>query len=148
MKIEYHPIGRFHTSLSPQTGAPRQGILEPGSEGTIEIFEQYRDALADLDNYDYIIVIYHLHLSTTWHTPVRPPASERTFGLFATRSPNRPNPIGFAVVKLREIKNARLHVSGVDAFDGSPVLDIKAWMPSLDCPPHSSNRDVEKEIGL
>ncbi len=148
MKIEYRPIGKFHTSFTPQTGAPRQGILQPGSVGTIEIFGEYSGALRDLDNYEYIIVIYHMHLSGKWHTPVRPPASKRSFGLFATRSPNRPNPIGIAVIKLNRMEGMILHVSGIDAFDGTPVLDIKPWIPSIDCPPHRSVRDIEEDIGL
>lgn len=148
MKTEYCPIGKFHTPCTPGTGAPRQGLLRPGIEGIIEIFEEYSGALRDLDDYEYIIVLYHMHLSGKWHSPVRPPASKRSFGLFATRSPNRPNPIGFAIIKLNRMEGRMLHVSGIDAFDGTPVLDIKPWIPSIDCPPHRSVRDTEKDIGL
>ena len=148
MKIEYQPIGKFCTGLTPQTGAPRQGILQPEIEGTIEISGEYSDALRDLGNYEYIIVIYHMHLSGYWHSIVRPPGSKRSFGLFATRSPNRPNPIGMSVIKLNGIEGTTLHVSGIDAFDGTPVLDIKPWLPSIDCPPGITNPDIEKELGL
>ena len=148
MNIEYQPIGEFHTNLTPQTGAPRQGILQPENKGTIEIYKEYYEALEDLEQYEYIIVIYHMHMSGGWHSPVRPPGSKRTFGLFATRSPNRPNPIGFAVIKLNGTEGAILHVSGIDAFDGTPVLDIKPWLPSIDCPLHENVIDSEKEIGL
>lgn len=148
VKIEYQPIGKFCTGLTPQTGAPRQGILQPENKGTIEVFKEYTDALRDLENHEYIIVIYHMHLSGKWHTPVRPPASKRSFGLFATRSPNRPNPVGMSVIKLNGIDGTTLHVSGIDAFDGTPVLDIKPWLTSIDCPPEKANPDIEKEIGL
>ncbi len=148
MTIEYHPIGEFHTNLTPQTGAPRQGTLEPENKGIIEIYNQYQDALQDLDRCEYIIVLYHMHMSKKWHPIVRPPGSNRNFGLFATRSPNRPNSIGFAVIKLDKIEGVNIHVCGIDAYDGTPVLDIKPWFPSIDCPKNDHNPKIEKEIGL
>ena len=146
--INYKPIGEFHTVLTAQTGAPRQGILQPDNEGTIEIYKEYYDALQDLGQYEYIIVLYHMHKSKKWHSFVRPPGSKRSFGLFATRSPNRPNPIGFSVIKLNGIEGTVLQVSGIDAFDGTPVLDIKPWLPSIDCPSHENHLKIEKELGL
>ncbi|MBA7521736.1 tRNA (adenine(37)-N6)-methyltransferase [subsurface metagenome] len=148
MKIEYQPIGKFHTDLTKQTGAPRQGILQPENKGTIEIYEEYREALGDLGQYEYIIVMYHMHMSKKWHFHVRPPGSERSLGLFVTRSPNRPNPIGFAVIKLNGIRGTTLNVSGIDAFDGTPVLDIKPWLPSIDCPSDKTALEIKKEMGL
>ena len=148
MTIEYQPIGKFHSTLTPQTGAPRQGILQPENKGSIEIFEEYAEALRDLGKYEYIIVIYHMHISGEWHSDVRPPGSKRSFGLFATRSPNRPNPIGIGVIKLNGIDGTTLHVSGIDAFDGTPVLDIKPWIPSIDCPSNKTIPEIEKDLGL
>ena len=148
MKIVYHPIGLFHTELTPQTGAPRQGILQPENKGTIEVYPEYQEALLNLEKFEYIIVIYHMHLSKGWHTPVRPPHSSQAFGLFATRSPNRPNPIGLSVIKLEKIEGNILHVSGIDAYDKTPVLDIKPWLPSIDCPGWKTNLDIEGKLGL
>jgi tRNA-Thr(GGU) m(6)t(6)A37 methyltransferase TsaA len=148
MKIVYHPIGLFHTELTPQTGAPRQGILQPENKGTIEVYPEYREALWDLEKFEYIIVIYHMHLSKGWHTPVRPPRSSHSFGLFATRSPNRPNSIGLSVIKLEKVEGNILHVSGIDAFNKTPVLDIKPWIPSIDCPGAKVNLDIEEKLGL
>ena len=148
MKIVYHPIGLFHTELTPQTGAPRQGILQPENKGTIEVYPEYQDALRDVEKYEFIIVIYHMHLSKGWHTPVRPPRSSRPFGLFSTRSPKRPNPVGLSVIKLEKVKGNILHVSGIDAFDKTPVLDIKPWIPSIDCPGWKINLDIEEKLGL
>jgi len=147
-KIVYHPIGIFHTELTPQTKAPRQGILQPENKGTIEVYPEYQEALRDLEKYEYIIVIYHMHLSKGWHTPVRPPSSSHTFGLFATRSSNRPNSIGFSVIKLKKVEGNILHVRGIDAFDKTPVLDIKPWLPSVDCPGSKINMDIEEKLGL
>jgi tRNA-Thr(GGU) m(6)t(6)A37 methyltransferase TsaA len=148
MIIEYHPVGEFHSSLTPQTGAPRQGTLQPENEATIEVYEDYAGALKDLGKYEYIIVLYHLHMSRNWHSDVRPPGSKKAMGLFATRSPNRPNPIGFGVIKLKGMDGTTLYVSGIDAFDGTPVLDIKPWIPSIDCPPHNTSPEIETDLGL
>jgi tRNA-Thr(GGU) m(6)t(6)A37 methyltransferase TsaA len=148
VKIVYHPIGIFHTELTPQTGAPRQGILQPENKGTIEVYPEYQEALLNLEKFEYIIVIYHMHLSKGWHTPVRPPSSTRAFGLFATRSPNRPNSIGLSVIKLEKVEGNILHVRGIDTFNKTPLLDIKPWLPSIDCPGAKINLDIEKEIGL
>ena len=148
MTIEYHPIGVFHTDLTPLTGAPRQGILQPENKGIIEIFEEYSDALHELEDFEFIIVLYHMHLSGGWHSIVRPPNSKKSFGLFATRSPNRPNPIGLSVIRLEKIEKNKLYVSGVDAYEGTPVLDIKPWIPSVDCPEHKNHIGIEKDLGL
>lgn len=148
MTIEYHPIGEFRTDLSKETGAPRQGALAPKNRGVIEVFPEFQDCLKDLDQCVYIIVLYHLHLSRQWHADVRPPGSNRVLGLFATRTPNRPNPIGLTVTRLHHIEDGRIHVSGVDAFNGTPVLDIKPWLPSIDCPDQPPSAGTEKSVGL
>ena len=148
MKIVYHSIGIFHTELTPQTRAPRQGILQPENKGTIEVYPEYQEALWNLEKFEYIIVIYHMHLSKGWHTPVRPPRSTHAFGLFATRSPNRPNSIGLSVIKLEKVEGNILHVSGIDAFNKTPVLDIKPWIPCIDCPGTKINLDIEEKLGL
>jgi len=148
MAIEYHPIGEFITELSPETGAPRQGALTPENKGIIRVDPEYREALRDLNSCSHIIVLYHMHLSKRWNTLVRPPGSEKEMGLFATRSPNRPNSIGFAVVKLDRVEGLDIHVSGVDAYNGTPVLDIKPWIPSLDCPETEEPSTIEKKVGL
>ncbi|MBN2610545.1 MAG: tRNA (N6-threonylcarbamoyladenosine(37)-N6)-methyltransferase TrmO [Bacteroidales bacterium] len=147
--LEYMPIGIFHTVYTPQTGAPRQGILLPETKGTIEIFTKYRGALTTLDLFEYIIVLYHFSEVERWEPVVNPPAAshEHNFGLFSTRSPKRPNPIGLSIVKLEYIDNGVLHVSGIDAFDGTPVLDIKPYLPSVDCPQSVQNELMEKVLG-
>ena len=148
MKIIYHPIGICHTELTPQTGAPRQGTLQPENKGTIEVYPEYHEALRDLEKFEYIIVIYHLHLSKVWYTPARPPSSSQSFGLFSTRSPKRPNSIGFNVTKLEKIEGNILHVRGIDMYNKTPVLDIKPWLSSIDCPGLKMNLDIEEKLGL
>jgi len=148
-KITYSPIGVFHTNYTPETGAPRQGILMPETKGEIEIFPPYRSALKTLDLFEYIIVLYHFNRVVHWEPTVNPPASthEHNFGLFSTRSPKRPNPIGLSIVKLEKIENGILYISGIDAFDETPVLDIKPYLPSIDCIKSSRNECIEKELG-
>jgi len=85
-----------------------------------------------------------MHLSKGWHTPVRPPRSSRPFELFATRSPNRPNSIGISVIKLKKVEGNILHVRGIDAFDKTPVPDIKPLLPSINCPGGKINLDIEE----
>lgn len=147
--IQYRPIGQFHTAFNTSTGAPRQGILLPETKGAIEIYPEYQSALKDLNLFEYIIVLFHFSEVEQWDSTVNPPASnqEHNFGLFATRSPKRPNPIGLSIVKLESIHNGKLIISGVDAFDGTPVLDIKPYLPSVDCIKSVQNELVEKELG-
>ena len=148
-EITYRPIGVFHTPYTPKTGAPRQGILIPEAKGTIEIFPIYKSALTTLGLFEYIIVLYHFNEVEKWEPTVYPPAAnhEHNFGLFSTRSPKRPNPIGLSIVKLEKITDGVLYVSGIDAFDGTPVLDIKPYLPSVDCPKSLVNELMEKELG-
>lgn len=147
-KIVYEPIGTFHTSYNSNTGAPRQGRFKPEGEGTIELLSAYHEALNGLEDYEYILVFYHLHLVNSWDTMVTPPGSAKEFGLFATRTPRRPNPIGFSVIKLNKIKNGVLHVSGIDAYDGTPVLDIKPYIPIIDCIEHKRDEKIEQKLGI
>ncbi|MEN8226249.1 MAG: TrmO family methyltransferase, partial [Bacteroidota bacterium] len=83
--IQYHPIGKFHTSYNTETGAPRQGILLPDTKGSIEIYPEYQSALKDLNLFEYIIVLFHFSEVEKWDPTVNPPASthEHNFGLFA-----------------------------------------------------------------
>jgi len=147
--IEYTPIGHFESEYSPETGAPRQGILFPESEARIVIYDEYQAGLQTLSLFEYIIVIYHFSLTESWDSTVNPPAANHlhNFGVFSTRSPKRPNPIGFSVIKLDKIKDGVLYVSGTDAFDGTPVLDIKPYLPSIDKVESIQNSLIELELG-
>lgn len=148
-KILFSPIGMIHSPYSPDTGAPRQGALRPDEPSTIEIFEPYRDALQTLDEFEYIMVFFYFDKVKSWDSIVVPPGAtgEHQFGLFSTRSPKRPNPIGFSLVKLDRIEKGTLYVRGVDAFEGTLVLDIKPYLPSVDCVKSSINSAVEEELG-
>ncbi len=143
----FTPIGEFHSPLTPQTGAPRQGRFEPDIQATIEIDKQYEACLEGIEQFDYIIVLFVFDRSHGWHAKVTPPGAPKSRGLFSTRSPNRPCPIGMTIVKLEKREKNILHVSGVDAFDKTPVLDIKPYVASIDCFPNAG-KEVEKELGI
>lgn len=130
---ELKPIGKLHTPYKDQK-PPRQAIYATEGEFMIELFPEYVEGLMRLEEHEYIIVLYHadrpvrdVSLTVAAHTP-----DGKARGLFASRSPVRPNPINLCVVKLNRIEGPFLHTSGLDALDGSPLLDIKPYVPKLD----------------
>ena len=145
--VRYEPIGVFHTDFTPETGAPWQSLLRPETRATIEIYEPYRAALETLAEFEYIWVLYHFDRVETWEPTVRPPGSHHEFGLFATRIPKRPCPIGLSLIKLERIEDGTLFLSGIDTFEGTPVLDIKPYLPSVDSVKSEINEAVEVELG-
>jgi len=149
-KITYHPIGMIHSQYTSETGAPRQGMLEPDMPVRVELFNTYKTALVGLEKYDYIWLIYHFDRVKDWDSDVRPPHSnpEQSFGLFATRTPRRPNPLGLCLVKLDSIHDGTLYIRGIDAYNGTPVIDIKPYLPSIDQVNSHINKDNESDLGL
>jgi tRNA-Thr(GGU) m(6)t(6)A37 methyltransferase TsaA len=132
MKIEYQPIGFVRSPHETARGTPIQPSRARGIEGTVEIEETYVEGLADLDGFSHIILICHLHKASAFKLKVVPYLDTVPRGLFATRAPSRPNPIGLSVVRLLEIDGSRLLIEGVDLLDGTPVLDIKPCIPEFD----------------
>lgn len=100
--------------------------------GTIEIYPQYAEGLRDIEGFSHIILLYHFHLAKAGPLLVKPFLDDQTRGVFATRSPSRPNPIGLSTVQLTRIEGNILHIKGVDILDGTPVLDIKPYLPQFD----------------
>ncbi|MCD6461332.1 MAG: tRNA (N6-threonylcarbamoyladenosine(37)-N6)-methyltransferase TrmO [Thermoplasmata archaeon] len=130
--IIYRPIGVIHTPLKNQKGSPIQSAVSGGIRGWVEVFPPYVPGLKDLEGFSHIILVYHFHRSEGWNAEVRPYLDEEIRGVFATRAPRRPNPIGISVVRLLEREESVLHVGGVDMLDGSPLLDIKPYVPHFD----------------
>ncbi|HSH52255.1 MAG TPA: tRNA (N6-threonylcarbamoyladenosine(37)-N6)-methyltransferase TrmO [Bacteroidales bacterium] len=145
--IEYKPIGFFSSKYTLKTGAPRQGVLKPKTKGVIIIDTVYTDALSWLNEFEYIWVITHFHEAKGWDSIVIPPESDHEFGLFATRSPRRPNPIGLSLIKMDTIVNNKIYVSGIDIFDKTPILDIKPFLPSVDYVVSKKNMMAEIFLG-
>ena len=145
--IVYKPIGFFSSEYTLKTGAPRQGILKPKTKGIITLDTIYTKGLSCLDDFEYIWVISHFHEAKGWDNIVTPPASDHKYGLFATRSPRRPNPIGFSLIKIDTIIVNKIYVSGVDLFDNTPILDIKPFLPSIDYIVSEKNMIAEIYLG-
>jgi tRNA-Thr(GGU) m(6)t(6)A37 methyltransferase TsaA len=132
MKIEYRPIGVVHSPHETANGTPIQPSSARGIEGSVEIDEEYAEGLSDLDGFSHIILICHLHEAAGFNLKVVPHLDTELRGLFATRSPSRPNPIGLSVVRLLGIDGRSLRIEGVDLLDGTPVLDIKPYIREFD----------------
>jgi tRNA (adenine37-N6)-methyltransferase len=130
--IIFHPIGIIHTPFSSHDDMPIQGIGGKGIKATIEIFPEFTAGLKDLDGFSHIILLYHLHLVEKSELIVKPFLDDKERGIFATRSPVRPNPIGMTTVRLIEIIDNRLIIEDVDMIDQSPLLDIKPCLPVID----------------
>ncbi|MEW6521541.1 MAG: tRNA (N6-threonylcarbamoyladenosine(37)-N6)-methyltransferase TrmO [Thermodesulfobacteriota bacterium] len=132
MKIEFQPIGIIHTPFTELAGMPIQPAGAAGVQGTVEVFAQYRDGLQDLDGFSHIMLLYHLHRSHGFSLRVIPFLDTSLRGVFATRAPRRPNPIGLSVVVLQRVEEGVLYVENVDILNGTPLLDIKPYVPVFD----------------
>ncbi|WP_394837348.1 tRNA (N6-threonylcarbamoyladenosine(37)-N6)-methyltransferase TrmO [Pendulispora rubella] len=129
------PIGVLRTPFKEKMHAPRQAVIARDVPGTIELLPEYEHALTDLEGIDRLWVLFWFHMAEGWRPKVLPPRSERRRGLFATRSPHRPNPIGLSCVRLVRAEGLILHILDVDMVDETPVLDIKPYVPYADAFP-------------
>ena len=129
MEIVYRPIGIIHTPFKEH--APIQPLYSD-ARGVVEVFDEYKEGLKDLETFSHIILVYHFHLSKGYRLEAKPYLDDEPKGIFAIRSPNRPNGIGISTVALERIEGAKLHVLHVDMLDGTPLLDIKPYVPEFD----------------
>lgn len=131
-EIRYKPIGTIHSSFKEPEGTPIQPTGAKGINGTVEVFPEYAEGLKDVEGFSHIILIFHFHLSRRAPLKVKPYMDNEMRGVFATRSPSRPNPIGISVVRLIGIEDNILHIQDVDIVNGTPLLDIKPHVPEFD----------------
>ena len=136
--MNFKPIGIVHSPFKEAVGTPIQPKAGKGIEGSVEVFAEFADGLADLDGFSHVILICHFHLAHDYKLKVIPYMDDQKRGVFATRAPSRPNPIGISVVRLYSIENNILHVKNIDIIDGTPLLDIKPYVPEFD-----SNKDIK-----
>ena len=132
MKIEFAPIGVIHSPFKEPENMPIQPTGADGARGTVEIFEPFRPGLDDLDGFSHIILLYHFHRSRFCKLKVVPFLDTEAHGVFATRAPARPNMIGLSIVALDKIEDGVLAIGDVDILDGTPLLDIKPYIPAFD----------------
>jgi tRNA-Thr(GGU) m(6)t(6)A37 methyltransferase TsaA len=130
--IVLSPIGVIRTPFAVATGAPIQSSAADDVEGTIELFPEYAAGLQDIEGFERLWLMYFFDRASTPQLTVRPYLDNMEHGIFATRSPARPNRIGLSSVRLLRIEQNRLHVAGVDMLDGTPLLDIKPYVPDFD----------------
>ena len=157
MSHSYSPIGFIRTCFTEKFGVPRQSMMIPEATGVLKLNADplYRQALNHLEEFSHvwIVFVFHQHVKKDWRPTIRPPrvGGPRRVGVFASRSPHRPNPIGMSAVKLERIDldapgGIELHLSGVDFMDGTPVLDIKPYLPFADIIPEASSGWAGGEI--
>ena len=137
-EISFRAIGIIHSPFKEPKGTPIQARGARDVPGTAVVFEPYQEGLKDLDGFSHVILIYHFHLATAGPLIAKPFLDQESHGIFAIRAPSRPNPIGISVVRLCGIDGGRLHLKDVDIVDGTPLLDIKPYVPDFDV------RTVEK----
>jgi tRNA-Thr(GGU) m(6)t(6)A37 methyltransferase TsaA len=128
--VTYRPIGVIHTPFTSKTQAPRQPYLGKGVAGSVVLDPQFRDGLKGLERYTHVVLVFHLHMSRGYSLEVCPPGQKELRGVFASRAPHRPNPIGISVVRLVKVDGCTLHVEDLDILDGTPLLDIKPHIPA------------------
>jgi tRNA (adenine37-N6)-methyltransferase len=126
------PIGLIRTPFKKLENMPIQPSGAAGIRGTVELFLEFAEGLKDLDGFSHLILLYHFHESRGYKLTVTPFLDSKPRGLFATRAPKRPNPIGISIVRLIQIRGCTLDIENVDILDATPLLDIKPYVPEFD----------------
>jgi tRNA-Thr(GGU) m(6)t(6)A37 methyltransferase TsaA len=130
--VTYTPIGLVHSPFHQSEGTPVQAVAGADVRGQLEVFETYTDGLRDLEGFSHIILLYHCHFARKSSLEVKPFLDKCAHGVFATRAPSRPNTIGISIVRLLKIDGCFLDIQDVDILDGTPLLDIKPFVPKFD----------------
>ena len=132
MKIIFNAIGLIHTPFQDPANTPIQSSRSD-ARGMVEVYPEYLDGLEGVEEFSHLILIYAFHLAPAQvQLKVKPFLDDRLHGVFATRYPNRPNPLGISVVQLVNRKENKLEILGADMLDGTPLLDIKPYVPDFD----------------
>ena len=157
MELTVKPVGIIHSCFKEKFGIPRQPGLAPAARAQLELLPPYNDpdAVAGLEQVSHLWLqfIFHQNKHSAWRPKVRPPrlGGNKQMGVFATRSPMRPNPVGLSVVKLESIDTRNgvvLNLSGIDLVDGTPIVDIKPYVPYVDSVLEASNGFADDSPGL
>jgi tRNA-Thr(GGU) m(6)t(6)A37 methyltransferase TsaA len=130
--ITYKPIGIIHSPYKDPGDAPIQPLYAHDVEGSVDIVPEYREGLRDIEGFSHIMLLYHFHLTKNFSLMVKPYLDDRLRGVFATRAPIRPNPIGLSIVRLMNVEGEKLLIRDVDIIDGTPLLDMKPYVPEFD----------------
>jgi tRNA-Thr(GGU) m(6)t(6)A37 methyltransferase TsaA len=147
MDVTYRSIGIIHSSFTSLGAMPIQPVSEASGRGIVEIFPEFVEGLQDLDGFSHVILLYHFHQQSSCALTVTPFLDATPHGVFATRAPSRPNPIGLSIVKLVNIKDGELFVEQLDILDKTPILDIKPYVPEFDYRPDARIGWLERVKG-
>ncbi len=128
----YKPVGVIHSQFKEPKGTPIQPRAAKGVRGTVEVFPEYIEGLKDVEGFSHIILLFHFHLAREAKLTAKPFMDDTKRGIFAIRGPSRPNPIGLSVVRLVRVDGATLHIEDLDIIDGTPLLDIKPYVPEFE----------------
>ena len=131
-KFTYQRIGTIYSPFNQAKGTPIQASVAKAVKGKIILQPEYTDGLKDLEGFSHIFLLYHFHLSKKKPLILKPFLDDIAHGVFAIRGPSRPNPIGISIVRLLKIKNNILYIEDLDIIDGTPLLDIKPYIPQFD----------------
>ncbi len=131
-EILMHPIGIIHSPYQESRNIPIQGTFNDKVEAWLELKDEYASGLKDLDTFSHAIIIYYFHRSHRENLEGRPFLEKNKHGIFAIRSPHRPNHIGLSIIKIKSLKANRVYFTGVDVLDGTPLLDIKPYVKYFD----------------
>lgn len=132
MEINFKPIGYFKSSFNELEDMPIQPKGGSEFEGVIEVLPEYQEGLTDLDGFSHVIVLSYLHECKGYKLMVKPFLDNTPHGVFSTRSPKRPNPIGLSIMKLQRVVDGKVYLEGIDVLNGTPVIDIKPYVAAFD----------------
>ena len=138
------PIGIIHSPFPDIMGMPIQPTGARSTRGTVEIFSEYAEGLRDIEGFSHLFLIYVFHRCPSYNLVVRPFLDTTPRGVFATRAPQRPNAIGLSIVRLIKVKGSTLFIEDVDILDGTPLLDLKPYVPVFDAYPDASSGWLEQ----
>lgn len=144
--VKIKPIGIINTPYNEPKGIPIQGKFEKGVIGTIRLFPEYRAGLKDIEGFSHLILLYHFNRSKEEHLTGKPFLEDIDHGIFAIRSPHRPNHIGLSIVKIESVKGATITFSEVDILDGTPLWDIKPYVQHFDSRGKVKNGWIDKHF--
>jgi tRNA-Thr(GGU) m(6)t(6)A37 methyltransferase TsaA len=130
--VKFKPIGVIHTPFKEPKGTPIQPKAGKDIEGWVEVFPEYTEGLKDIEGFSHVILVFYFHLSGRFNLRLKPYLDDELRGVFATRAPSRPNSIGLSVVRLDKVEGGKLFIRDVDMVDGTPLLDIKPYVPEFD----------------
>jgi len=145
-EIKLKPIGMIYTPYKELKGIPIQGKFEKSVTGTIEIFPEYQKGLKDIEGFSHLILIYHFNRSKEEKLIGKPFLEDQEHGIFAIRSPHRPNHLGFSIIKVEKVKDNTVIFSEVDMLDKTPLLDIKPYVSHFDLRKNVKNGWIKKHF--